>query len=100
MRFMSQHVIDPYTGVWDSVGVPEISCMHFAKPRCTPSVAGSVGLSTGKAWIKPCPCPIHPCSLTACLEAGVLGPKGEADHMENQREEEIWLIQWNSLLSF
>lgn len=97
MRFMSQHVIDPYTGIWDGVGVPGISCMCFAKPRHTPSVAGSVRLSTGKAWIRPCPCPIQPCSLTAHLETGVLGPKAVADHVENQEEEEIWRTQcWAS----
>lgn len=93
-------VIYPYTGVWDSVGVPEISCLHFAKLRRTASVAGSVRLSTGKAWIKLCPGPIQPCSLTAHLETGVLGPKADADHTENQGEEEIWFAQWNPLLSF
>lgn len=38
---MSQHVIDPYTGAWDSVEVPGTSCVLFAKPWRIPAVAAS-----------------------------------------------------------
>jgi len=100
---MGQHIIDPYTGAWGSVEVPVTSCMLFAKKLwCIPSVPLwlSLGRARIRAGIRPWPCPIQPCRLTARLEAGVLRPKAEADHMENQEEEEIVLMQWRSLLSF
>lgn len=40
MRFMSQHVIDPYTGIWSSAEV-SVTCMLFAKSWRIPSVVTS-----------------------------------------------------------
>lgn len=93
---MNQHVIYPYTGVGDSVGVPEFSCLHFAKLRCTPLVAGPVKVKHREGMDKAVSMSHSAMQLNCTPRNRSAWAKG----MEYQGEEEICLTQWNSLLSF